>query len=134
MIKIQQSHSLKTATSFCQIPEQERELENLENHPAWQGQIGIDQASELLKNTAPFSYILCPYKLHTYVLSYMRQDEMVVTHAIFHKDEEQRKWTYRNAIDHSCSTLDELVSKVMHCDPSACKPLGVVTKNLTWKA
>jgi hypothetical protein len=109
----------------CSLPlENCHEHEKIEKHLAWHGQVDMDMASKLLEHKAPFSYILSSLTVpDTYVLSYVRQD-LMVTHTIFKRGDDDRDWEYRNGDSHICKTLDELVCKVMHCEPEKCSPLS----------
>jgi len=121
-----------TPQNHAPKPEGPCQLEDVEKHPGWNGKIDMDKASELLRNKTSFSYILCPgNKPNTYALSYVRQDG-VVSHAIFNKESTQ--WRYRNGMDDSCDTLEELVPRVMHCEPYECRPLAPVPESSFAKA
>lgn len=104
----------------------QQKQEQVTTHPAWHGNISVEQSEELLQNQPPFTYLLrSGDKEHLYFISFVKEDHMI-KHQFFVLEFDRKGWLYRNGCPASSPVeiiskdLHELIPLMMHCDSDSC--------------
>ncbi|MBI3212096.1 MAG: hypothetical protein HYZ47_05420 [Simkania negevensis] len=95
--------------------------ELIQKHPAWHEDIDAPQAEALLTGKAPFTYLLRKGdKERAYFITFVKED-YTVYHQSFTLEHDSKGWYYKNGIvTGPIETVEELIPKIMHCDPKEC--------------
>jgi len=105
--------------------------EQIEQHIAWHESVDAMQAEKLLEQRGKFAYLLRRGEVKdAYYISFVKEDGGI-KHQRFTLEHDRRGWYYKNGCN--CSegpteiiekTLEELIPKMIHCDPKKCSPLS----------
>lgn len=112
------------------IVKAQKEMEQKEieifSHPAWHDDLSGIECEDLLRGLVPGSYVLRAgeRKFH-YYLSFVVGDSFTFKHQPFllTKSHDQTVWGYRNGSHHWASTLDTLISLIIHSPLDQCFPI-----------
>jgi SH2 domain-containing protein len=113
-------------TSHVEWTQRKQQLIKL--HPAWYVTISEHEAEKLLQNQLPFTYLLRQSEQEPlYFISFLKEDGSI-KHQFFVLEYSRLGWYYRNGgtggpQEIVADNLNELIPKMMHCDPLSCIPL-----------
>lgn len=94
-------------------------------HPAWRDDISLCEAAALLKNYAPFTYVLSPgMDQNHFFLSFVDSD-LVVKHRNIRILIYQKDWRLKNGASTSYESIVPLIPSCLRCSENVCKPLIV---------
>lgn len=100
----------------------EKQVE-IHQHPAWHGALTQQEAESLLKNQAPYTYLLrSTADPKQFYLSFIQPD-LTSDHRFFVMQNETLGWFYQNANPHEAGLLQDLIPEIMHCSKEECSPL-----------
>lgn len=103
----------------------ERNQRQIETHPAWYKNISEVESENLLKDKAPFTYLLRSGKEqpYSYFISFVKED-FSIKHQFFVLELVKKGWQYRNGATSSPQeNVNDLIPMMMHCDRNSCIPL-----------
>lgn len=101
-------------------------VSQVEEHQGWRPNILKDEeAANLLKDSAPFTYLLRHgEKKNEYILSFVQEDR-AIKHKSFVLEFDRKGWFYRNGQAENYPTevfsddIEKLIPLMMYCDPSS---------------
>lgn len=107
---------------------EEKAMEIL-SHSAWYGDISGIECEDILRGLKPGSYLLREgERKFQYYLSFVIGDSFTFKHQPFCiiNDCSQIFWGYQNGVHRSASSLEDLISMVLHCPLAECYPVSKI--------
>jgi hypothetical protein len=95
--------------------------EQIRAHEAWRGDIDVRRAEALLQGSDPLTYLLRNDE-DAYLITFVQKDQLM-KHRRFTLDDEHKSWCCLGMEEIVSETLEELIAKIMQCDPKECKSL-----------
>jgi hypothetical protein len=110
--------------------------EQIQGHPAWHGDIDVQQAEALLQEKDSFSYLLRKgEEENAYFITFVKENQSI-KYQRFTLEHDRKGWYYKNgttgfnlhkktcgSTETVAETLGELIPQMMHCDDRECKAI-----------